>query len=226
MIVKMECPQCGATMNMDDSRDFMYCEFCGSKVANLVERTEQNINVSGTVVHKMDRSNEPNLYISYNSIKPEIQMVTRIVSTGKKDVYISGQSFTYHLPQGKQDIVIKIGSRNYNRTIYIPEDNTPVRINASFNGHANINIDQPQYTAPTGETVTSAAASGGASGPKTLFSIIAFILSFTFYGSPFGVGLAIYDLVKGDKDKNHALSKAAIAVGSIMTVALISYLVN
>lgn len=211
-------------MNMDDSRDFMYCEFCGSKVANLVERTEQNINVSGTVVHKMDRSNEPNLYISYNSIKPEIQMVTRIVSTGKKDVYISGQSFTYHLPQGKQDIVIKIGSRNYNRTIYIPEDNTPVRINASFNGHANINIDQPQYTTPMGETVT--AVSANASAPKTLFSIIAFILSFTFYGSPIGVGLAIYDLVKGDKDKNHALSKAAIAVGSIMTFILIASLAS
>lgn len=79
MLFEMKCPSCGATMQFDDTKEFMFCPYCGNKVANLSEKVEvnQNINVSGTVYHVQDRSNEPNLYISYNSINPNVNMVTR-----------------------------------------------------------------------------------------------------------------------------------------------------
>ena len=35
-IVSMNCPNCGAQVDMDDSREFGYCNMCGSKV--MVDR--------------------------------------------------------------------------------------------------------------------------------------------------------------------------------------------
>ena len=63
MLVNMKCPSCGATMQYDDSMASMDCPYCGGKVANVAEQVNitQNVNVSGTVVHVQDRSNDPNL---------------------------------------------------------------------------------------------------------------------------------------------------------------------
>ncbi len=47
MLVKMICPQCGASLDMDDSREFMFCSFCGTKIANLSEKV--HVTHSGTV---------------------------------------------------------------------------------------------------------------------------------------------------------------------------------
>ena len=87
MLVKMKCPQCGAPMEIDDQQEQAFCSYCGTKVANLKEKVEitQNVNVSGTVRHVMDRSTEPNLYISYATADPTVVMVVRIVDTGTKN---------------------------------------------------------------------------------------------------------------------------------------------
>ena len=147
MLFNMKCPSCGATMQFDSSRAFMFCTYCGSKVANIAEQINinQQLNVSGTVVHVQDRSSDPNLYISYNTNNPSVNMVTRIVSTGVKNTYVNGQTLSFHLAPGRQTIVLKIGKKNYNREIVIPSNNAPVRIYASFNGRAQISIDQPAY---------------------------------------------------------------------------------
>lgn len=133
MIIDTRCPHCGAVMPFDDSRESMFCPFCGSEVFNELSSIDK------TSVY----SNEPNLYISFNTTDLSVGMVTRIVSTGVKNTYINGQTLSFHLAQGSQTIVLKIGSRNYNRNIVIPPDHSPVRIYASYNGRAHITIDQP-----------------------------------------------------------------------------------
>ncbi|MBP5654724.1 MAG: zinc ribbon domain-containing protein [Clostridiales bacterium] len=145
MIIDMKCSNCGAPLRFDDSRQVMFCGYCGHKLVYIPEQMNINhqVNVSGTVQHVQNRFNDPNLYITYNTSNPAIMMVTRIVSTGMKNTYVNGQTLSFHLKQGKQLIVLKIGKRNYNREIVIPPDNSPVRIYASFNGHAQISIDQP-----------------------------------------------------------------------------------
>ena len=132
MLIDKRCPHCGATMQFEDTMESMFCPFCGGTVTNDV-----------IIYQDIPSSNEPNLYISFNSTDPSVGMVTRIVSTGVKNTYINGQTLSFHLAQGNQLIVLKIGSRNYNRSIVIPPDNSPVRIYASYNGRAHISIDQP-----------------------------------------------------------------------------------
>ena len=158
MLISMKCPSCGADMEMDDSRSEMYCNFCGGKVVNMAQKFEvtqninQNITQNVTVTHKMDHSGEPNLIINYSSSRMDVMLVTRIADTGQKNTYQNGQSMTFRLTPGKHIIVLKIGMKNYNREVYIGDQ--PVRINASFNGRAYINIDQPQ------ENVVNASLNG------------------------------------------------------------------
>ncbi len=217
MLVKLLCPQCGAAMEIDDQQEQIYCSHCGTKIANIREKVEitQNVNVSGTVRHVMDRSNEPNLYISYATANPSVVMVVRIVDTGTKNTYLNGQTQTYHLRQGRHDIVLKIGKKNYNRTIIIPEDNAPVRINAAFTGRrAEITIDQPTV----GNEYQQALSKNNSGGKgQSALAIISFILSLTGFGAILGIPLAIWDMIRWKKDQEHkhGLAVAALVIGLI-----------
>jgi len=237
MMVNMRCTSCGADLSVDDSASTVFCKYCGNRMEIANAAYTQDVQVSQTVnvVHTIDRSNEPNLYINYMSINPSVIMVTRIAETGQKNTYISGQTMTFHLTPGKHIVVLKIGKINYNRAIYIPEDNRPVRINAAFTGRASINIDQPPYTiasdmgdAGGGIAENAAAAAPMTPGlPKSPFSILAFVLSFLIATSPIAVVLGILDLtVLKNKEKSHGLSIAAIAIGVCMSIIFIPSLVN
>ena len=218
MLIKMTCPQCGAQMTVDDTREHIFCTYCGYKIENITQKIE----VSGTVQHIVDHSNEPNLYINFTTIDSSVSMVTRIVSTGQKNTYINGQTLSFHLPKGKQQIVLKIGRKNYDREIVIPEDNSPVRIYASFNGRNQISIDQPAYSAI--KTAPSAQSTATVTKPMSVLSVWAFILALTVWFSPIGVVLGFIDKKKGDPEKRHSLTLAAIIIGfifSIFTVLLI-----
>jgi len=235
MLVNMKCPSCGATMQFDDTRESMDCPYCGSKVANLTEQVNinQNVNVSGTVVHVQDRTNEPNLYISYNTNNPSVGMMFRIVSNGVKGACVNGQTLSYHLNQGPHTIVLKIGKKNYNRDIVIPPDNQPVRIYAAFNGRGQITVDQPNVSP------VSASSAGGAQTsqvqnpvprpagkPKSPLSILAFVLSLTFYLSWAGAGLGAVEtfVLDKEKEKNHIFSFIAMGLGLLLTISLIANL--
>ena len=137
--VYSKCTSCGATFSQfKNSTNFAFCTYCGGKVVNVTEPKDGNINYN-----TQRNSNAPNLYISYASINPNVFMVTRIVSTGAKHTYVNGQTLPFRLAQGPQTIILKIGKKNYSREIVIPSNNTPVRIYASYNGRAQITIDQP-----------------------------------------------------------------------------------
>ena len=141
----IRCASCGSSLEkFDNPKGFKYCPYCGgltskSTPAYAVQTPTPRQNKR----HQRTNNNEPNLYISYSTVNPSIGLVTRIVSTGVKNTYINGQTLSFHLPQGRQEIILKIGLKNYSRFINIPQSNSPVRIYASYNGRAQISIDQP-----------------------------------------------------------------------------------
>ncbi len=231
MLIQLKCPQCGASMEMDEEQDRIRCPFCGSEVANMKEKIEitKNVTMSGTVRHVMDRSNEPNLYISYTSAVPSVVMVVRMDDAGIRNTFLNGQTQTYHLQQGQHSLVLKIGSNNYSRTIVIPEDNVPVRINASFTGRrAEIMIDQPNVGNTGSATGQSQQAINVDKRRQSALAIISFVLSFLAYAAFAAVPLAVLDLVlsKKDKEHKHGLAIAALIIGSIMSIIMILGLVG
>jgi DNA-directed RNA polymerase subunit RPC12/RpoP len=50
MIITLKCPECGASMEADDSRESCFCSYCGYKIVNVKEKVE----ISGAV--KIDNS--------------------------------------------------------------------------------------------------------------------------------------------------------------------------
>lgn len=46
MIISAKCPNCGATMNVDSSREVFFCSYCGTKMYNVKERIEVSGGVS------------------------------------------------------------------------------------------------------------------------------------------------------------------------------------
>ena len=148
-VVPSTCGSCGRSLTrFENSKVFKFCPYCGGDVyasgsSNSVSRSVPLYSQMNTRGKNSQKSNEPNLYISYNTINPSVGMVTRIVSTGVKNSYVNGQTLSFHLPQGAQAIILKIGMKNYRRDVVIPPSNAPVRIYASFNGRAQISVDQP-----------------------------------------------------------------------------------
>lgn len=237
MLVKMVCPQCGAQLELDESGDSMFCQFCGTKVENVAQKYEiqQDVNVSGTVVHKEDNTNKPNLFINYTTINAAVGMVVRVVATGVKNYYINGQTFSYHMAPGWNDLVIKIGKKNYARKIYINENNDPVRIYASWNGRGQISIDQPpvpmtsyapinpqpqNYPAvPQGGTPVNNASGGtyvnaASARGRSWMSIVGFVCAMTMIGFFPGIVFSILDLAI-EKDRPHGLSIAGLVVSTV-----------
>lgn len=86
---------------------------------------------------------QPNLIIHYSSIHPGVALVSRIVAIGRKDVYYTGQTIQFIVNPGFHQIVLKIGKINYNRTVTVPADGTPVEIFAAYNGRGQISINVP-----------------------------------------------------------------------------------
>ena len=143
MLVDMMCPNCRAKLQFDDSKEVGFCPYCGGKI-------------NRSFSHMQSGADQPNVFISYSSINPAVGMVTRIVSTGVKNTYANGQTMSFRLAPGPQTIVLKIGRKNYARNIVVPSDNTPVRIYASFDGRAQIAIDQPPVNITQASTVNAA----------------------------------------------------------------------
>lgn len=54
MLVVLKCPSCGADLEVDNSRDVYFCQFCGTKIINQTEKVQ----VSGSV--KLDTFEQVN----------------------------------------------------------------------------------------------------------------------------------------------------------------------
>lgn len=146
--VSTVCANCGRTLEkFDNSKKFAFCPYCGGNVYSNTGMSHVSSQLASGInsINKSSSSNEPNLYISFKTVNSSVGMVTRIVSTGVKDTYVDGQTLSFHLAQGHQTIILKIGRKNYSRDIVIPSNNSPVRIYASYNGRAQISIDQPPF---------------------------------------------------------------------------------
>ncbi len=142
MLIKLVCPNCGAPMDVDDSKSVIFCSNCGTKMLNQQEVVQIQQHV--VVEHKQEKDPHT-LIVNYTASDMNVKLVVLVRAIKRKDVLISGQQMKYILAPGQYVIVLKIGKINYNRTIVVPKDGTPVEIHASWAGRANISIDQPLY---------------------------------------------------------------------------------
>lgn len=229
MLVELICPKCGGKMEVDASREKCFCTFCGAEVVNMAQKIDinQNVNVSGTVTTKMDRSNEPNLIVDFSSGDPNARMFITFDNTKIKRVINNGQTVEMRLPLGHTTATMDLAGRSYKRDLWIVAE-APVRVNASAFGSREIVIDQPPYQVSEQDeaeiAIKEEEAKRRAQSRPSGLSIAAFVLSLTFYGSIVGLILGIVSLAK-DRNRKKVFALLGTIIGGVMTLIFFIYLI-
>ena len=47
-VIKLVCPNCKANIELDDSREFGFCQYCGTKI--LLEKEQPNVVINNTII--------------------------------------------------------------------------------------------------------------------------------------------------------------------------------
>lgn len=240
---KIFCSQCGGELDRPVNRDFTFCKYCGNKVECAGHAPSAQTETPSVPTYA--DTNEPNLIITYTSTHPGVRLVTRIASTGQRNVFSNGQAMGFRLPKGRHIIVLKIGKHNHNREIFITDDNRPVRIDAGFSGRSFINIDQPLYTMPTNAPASAVGVNIQTNTQRSVptstpvfvtepqpaqplapLSLASFLLSILVVLAPVGFIMGIIELSRGRTGKNRGFAKAGVALGAIFTTLILIYLLG
>ena len=218
MLVKTVCPQCNGIMEVDDSKDRIFCPYCGTQLVNAVQKIE----VSGEVKHVIERTDQPNFYITYGSTNQALSMSAKLLPNGTVNTYVTGQAASHRLEPGFHEIRIRVGNRQFIRKFYIREDNAPVRISVVFDGYIHINIEQPEFTNPDG---TRGVIDNRDPVIHNGLSNVAFIFSFIPFLAPVSIILAVIDLIIKKKKKKQLSGKtiAALCIAPSMILLSVFY---
>ncbi len=134
-VIALKCPECGANLEFDDSREFGFCQFCGTKI--LIESSKV-INDNSTTINNYYSNSNP----SPRELKCEIVRDKRFSdSMYKFYVYIdgfevaklkSGAVQPIELDEGMHEIVIRThGFTDYVTNVKITSD---TRLITGFDG--------------------------------------------------------------------------------------------
>ena len=59
-VIKLVCPNCKANLELDDSREFGFCQYCGTKI--LLEKEQPNVVINNTIIiNETDSEPEPDI---------------------------------------------------------------------------------------------------------------------------------------------------------------------
>lgn len=227
MSVRVYCQNCGAEHIIDDNRESVFCSNCGASVTNTAFNgyEAQNAYAANEGANSISEYNSPNLYISFATVNNDVKMVVKVVDSGQKNYYLNNQTLSYQLAPGMHQLIFIIGSKSYSRTIYVSNAGEPVKVYASWNGRAMINIDQPSNTANMSQYAMNANYQQNLTlqnhNPQSVLGIIGFICAMSFYGSIAGLILGIIDLSINENNKRHGLAKAGLIISAIEIVLFI-----
>jgi len=100
--------------------------------------------------------------------------------------------------------------------------NCGAKIESSTENNYQLSIENQQITRETASINTNETVVSKKTRNHAAISVLAFILSFTYYLSPIAIALAVLDFVK-NKGKKHGLSIAALIIGGLLSVLLITH---
>lgn len=100
---------------------------------------QQQLNPGG---YAPQAPNKPNININFTCTVLSITMDVTFCTTNQKFLFTNGQSLNYTLMPGQHMLIFRIGNRIYNRSVIISPEIDSIRIYASWNGRAHINIQQ------------------------------------------------------------------------------------
>ena len=147
MLIRMQCPACGAAVNFDDTREFMFCSYCGTKIVNAEANKPVPINnaasVPAQVVYVQNTVDNANLYIEYTTLRPQYNLMVQ--NRRERWYFGPGEKQSFTLDPGKHVLRFWVAGHAWDKVIVIPWDNTPVNIRVDYSRRVQIFIDQPRW---------------------------------------------------------------------------------
>lgn len=125
-MINMRCPNCGANINYDETRPFMFCQYCGTKVLGSGQIQPRTI------------SSTPNLSINYTTTRPEYELSVEF--NGERWVFPNNSTKAFTLHPGIYAMTFYIARRGWKRNIVIPQAGSPVTVNVVYAGRTKIFI--------------------------------------------------------------------------------------
>ena len=151
MFVNSRCRKCGSTVPFDDTRELMYCCYCGAQLFRTDIIAGSPAPVPAPAAPKQANAvSGPNLVVSYQSKYPDEPMILIIVETKESVSVYPGQQVSLHINAGKQKLFFKMHNKTYIKPLSVdPNANGPIMIDCSLGGVAHINIQYPSAVVPT-----------------------------------------------------------------------------
>ncbi|MBR6986565.1 MAG: hypothetical protein IKH82_00675 [Clostridiales bacterium] len=147
MDISVICNNCGAPIQFDDTKEYMFCWSCGQKILRLSVLTavmQQQKPAAVSNKPQAPRAAGSNLAITYDSSMSNVNMTVFFGGGSQPVLFTSGKSKKFHLEPGHHEIVFQIGNRSYRRSIDIIPGGAAYKVECGWcDGRAYISILQP-----------------------------------------------------------------------------------
>ncbi len=135
MMIKLQCPNCGNIMDYDESRDFMFCTNCGSKISN---KPMTSISMGGVAQPRVNTATMPNVAVEYTTTRPEFPLT--LVVDGERWTFPNNSRKEFTLAPGVHTVLFYVARRGWKKVVNVPYGNVPVRISVVYAGRVKIFI--------------------------------------------------------------------------------------
>lgn len=149
MMITRYCPQCGAEAMFDDSRESMFCSYCGARINSYpmkavdlgADLMPQN-SAPAYPQRSMQAATAENLTIDYSTSHQMYSL--SVIIDGQQWIFPNGARKSFYLRQGAHILSFQIAGRLWNRRVYVPFEGSQVLINVVYAGRTKIYIYPPQ----------------------------------------------------------------------------------
>ena len=165
MIIQVTCPSCGSRIEIDNSREFMFCRYCGTKILTGTSYTSADMSADpyedygaganadyapaadvgfapvpqyNQPVQQYNAPTAANLTISYSTTTPQYPLTVMIGA--EKWVFPDQAIQGFSMAPGVYTVSFFIARRGWRKIINIPPTGVPVRVSVVYAGRTHIYI--------------------------------------------------------------------------------------
>ena len=135
MMIQLQCPHCGNIINYDDTRDFMFCQNCGTKVSN---KPMTDMIGGGVAQPRVNTATAPNVVVDYSTTRPEYPLT--LVVDGERWTFPNNSRKEFTLSPGVHTVLFYVARRGWKKIVNVPYGNYPVHISVVYAGRVKIFI--------------------------------------------------------------------------------------
>ncbi len=131
MLIKVTCPNCGATLDMDSASEQMFCSRCGVKILNSSQQAP--------APQMQSPYQNVQLVVRFRANRYDLPLLVR-VDGGTLLRVANGAEQAFALSVGRHEIRVKVGNRNYARVIFVSSPADTVLMEVDWFGKAQIRM--------------------------------------------------------------------------------------